>query len=73
MKPAELKGGRIVEVFEVGEEVILVVEKGNRVYQVEPWSDEEGNGSGYLDVSVIEGAVPGRPVRLAGAEEGKAG
>lgn len=66
MKPADLMGGRIAQVFTVGEETILVVEVGGRVLQAEVWRDPEGNGPGHLDVSIIPGATSGKQVRLAG-------
>ena len=61
----DLAGGRIAQVLDADGLTILIVEKAGRVYQVEAWRDPEGNGPGVLDVSVIEGATPGRPVRLA--------
>jgi len=65
MTPADLKGGRIAQVFDAGDLTILIVEKAGRVFQVEAWSDEEGNHAGHLDVSVIPGATSANQVRLA--------
>lgn len=62
----DLVGGKISQVLDAGEGVILIVEKQGHVYQVEAWQDPEGNGPGHLDVSVIEGATSGAQVRLAG-------
>ncbi len=68
----DLAGGKIAKVLDADGLAILIVEKGGVVYQVEAWSDEEGNAAGHLDVSVIEGATSGMQIRLAGPEE-KAG
>ena len=65
----DLVSGQISRVFEVGDEVILIVEVGGRVLQIEAWSDEEGNGAGWLDISVIEGTTSARQVRLAAPGE----
>jgi hypothetical protein len=64
--PDVLKGGRIAQVLDTGEGVTLIVEKAGRVFQAEVWQDEEGNGPGHLDVSLIPGATCGSQVRLAG-------
>ena len=69
MTAKDLAGGRIAQVLDADGLVILVVEKAGRVYQIEAWRDEEGNGPGHLDVSVIPGATAGGQVRLAGPEE----
>ncbi len=64
MTARDLVGGRIAQVFDVEDEIILVVEKDGRVLQAEVWRPEK-NGPISLFVSLIPGATSGNQVRLA--------